>query len=52
MRKYWGLIPVLALLAAPVFAQEKPANVTRVYVTQVKPGMAKQYEEGRKRHMD
>jgi len=52
MRKYWGLFAVLALVAAPALAQDKPGNVTRVFVTQVKPGMSRQYEEGRKRHMD
>lgn len=35
-------------LALPLVAQEKPANVARVFVTIPKPG----YEDGRKRHMD
>lgn len=35
-------------LALPLVAQEKPANIGRVFVTIPKPG----YEEGRKRHMD
>lgn len=43
---------VVLLLALPALAQEKPGNVGRVFVFQPKPGMAQQYEEGRKRHMD
>lgn len=33
-------------------AQDKSVNVGWVYSTVVKPGMTKQYEEGRKRHME
>ena len=52
MRKYWWLAVLVAVLAAPAFSQEKPGTIARVFVTQVKPGMVQQYEEGRKRHMD
>lgn len=46
------LLFAAALYAAPVIAQQTPVNVGRVYVNVPKPGMANQFEEGRKRHMD
>jgi hypothetical protein len=47
---------VMVLLAACLVplapAQDKEVNVGWVYAMTIKPGMTKQYEEGRKRHMD
>lgn len=43
---------VFVLLAAPVLAQQPAENVGRVIVSVPKSGMMKQYEEGRKKHMD
>lgn len=40
------------LLALPAATQEKPGAVARVYTMKIKPGMGKQFEEGRKRHVD
>ena len=42
----------LVLGCCASFAQEKSVNVGRVYVMVPKSGMAKQFEEGRKRHME
>jgi len=39
-------------LAGAAFAQQKTVNVGQVYVMVPKPGMSKQFEEGRKRHME
>ena len=54
MRK--AVVVCLALfvaLAVPgTFGQDKSVNVGWVYATTPKPGMTKQLEEGRKRHMD
>jgi hypothetical protein len=41
-----------ALLASAALAQEKSVNVGRVFSMTPKPGMSKQFEDGRKRHMD
>jgi hypothetical protein len=46
-----GVAGLLALTVLPAVAQEG-SNMARVYVTVPKPGMTKQYEEGRKRHME
>ena len=47
------LAVAVSLLAMPALAQEKkPESVVRVYVMVAKPGMAQQFEEGRKKHMD
>ncbi len=43
---------LLVLLCGLALAQDKDANIVRVYVMAPKPGMTKQFEEGRKRHMD
>lgn len=54
MRKFkymLGAVSVL-LLASTALAQTSQVNVGRVIDQTPKPGMAKQYEEGRKRHMD
>jgi hypothetical protein len=50
-----GIGPLFAAALAlgvgsPLVAQEKPGTITEVVVTRVKPGMGKQYQEGRKRH--
>ncbi len=51
-RVFLGLATA-ALLAMPALAQEQPAiNVGRVQVFVPKPGMTKQFEEGRKRHSE
>jgi hypothetical protein len=49
-----GLVGVclVALTAAAAFAQEKTVNIGSVYVMVPKPGMAAQFEQGRKKHMD
>ncbi len=52
MSKLFLPLAALALLALPSLPQEKTVNVGRVVANVPKPGMAKQYEEGRKRHMD
>jgi hypothetical protein len=36
---------------SPAAAQDAPGTIAQVVLTRVKPGMGKQYEEGRKRHM-
>ena len=54
MMRRLGFLVVAALTLAvgsPVVAQEKPGTIAQVVVTRVKPGMGKQYQEGRKRHM-
>src|SRR5262249_39058921 len=52
MQKRFVLIAVvLVLMASMAVGQKKPVNVGRVFVTAPKPGMSKQLEEGRKRHM-
>jgi hypothetical protein len=38
-------------LGAPIAAQETPGTIGQVFLTRVKAGMGKQYQEGRKRHM-
>jgi len=43
---------VLGCTASLCFAQDKSVNVGRVYVMTPKSGMVKQFEEGRKRHME
>lgn len=43
---------LVALVTIPVVAQSKTAELGQVYVMAVKPGMTKQFEEGRKRHAD
>jgi hypothetical protein len=40
------------LLSGFLAAQDKAANIGRVYVLVPKPGMVKQFEAGRKKHMD
>jgi hypothetical protein len=45
------LATAAVVTASPVAAQEKPGTIAMVIVTRVKPGMTKQYVEGRKRHM-
>ena len=54
MRRLGIVISVVLMLLAALapMAQEKPGNMGRVFVTVPRPGMAQQYEEGRKRHMD
>lgn len=54
MRKItFALVAVFLLLAVvAALAQDKSVNIGRVYVTVPKPGMTKQLEEGRKRHME
>ena len=42
----------LVLQAALALGQDKTANLGRVYVLVPKPGMVKQFEAGRKKHMD
>jgi hypothetical protein len=42
----------VALAARGTFGEDRPVNVGWVYETTPKPGMTKQLEEGRKRHMD
>jgi hypothetical protein len=44
---------LISLLALPALAQEKkPDDIGRVYSMVPKAGMVKQFEDGRKRHMD
>jgi hypothetical protein len=48
-----SLLVVFAACLAPLAtAQDKDVNVGWVYFMAPKPGMTKQFEEGRKRHMD
>jgi hypothetical protein len=47
-----GIAVFVAVAGLGAWGQEKPANVGWVYATSAKPGMVKQLEEGRKRHMD
>jgi hypothetical protein len=42
----------VACTALVALGQDKSVNVGWVYVNTVKPGMTKQFEEGRKRHME
>ena len=54
MRKFkcmFGAVSAL-LLASTALAQTSQVNVGRVIDQTPKPGMTKQYEDGRKRHMD
>ncbi|HSB62249.1 MAG TPA: hypothetical protein VLI67_11050 [Vicinamibacteria bacterium] len=55
-RKQWSVVAVtlvaLAVAAgSPAAAQETPGTIAQVVVTRVRPGMGKQYQEGRKRHL-
>ena len=54
-RKQRSVAVALAALAvaagSPAAAQEAPGTIAQVVVTRVKPGMGKQYQEGRKRHV-
>lgn len=52
-RAFWALAALAAFVVAgsPAHAQQKQENVGFVYVMQPKPGMAKEFEEGRKEHM-
>jgi hypothetical protein len=54
MRKFVTFVPALVFLALalPALAQQSPANLGRVVAMVPKPGMAQQFEEGRKRHME
>jgi hypothetical protein len=45
------MLAISALPVTPALAQQKTVNIGEVYVMVPKPGMAKQFEEGRKRHM-
>lgn len=53
MRTLGPIAAVILTLAvgAPAVGQEKPGTIAQVVVTRAKAGMAKQYQEGRKRHM-
>jgi len=52
-RVVWASLALFfAIGCSLAFAQDKNVNVGRVYVMTPKPGMVKQFEDGRKRHMD
>jgi hypothetical protein len=52
MRTALLITAALALPAAASLAADQPGTVGRVFVTVPRPGMAAQYEAGRKKHMD
>src|SRR5258707_7822311 len=53
MRRTGSIVAAALMLGVgvPIVAQEAPGTIGQVFVTRVKAGMGKQYQEGRKRHM-
>jgi hypothetical protein len=53
MRRTGSLVAATLMLAvgAPIVAQDTPGTIGQIFVTRVKAGMGRQYQEGRKRHM-
>lgn len=52
MRRVAFALSICLLLAVWAQGQDKAVDVGQVYVMVPKPGMTKQFEDGRKRHMD
>jgi hypothetical protein len=52
MRKIAAVLCITFFLAGLAVAQSTPASVAQVFVMTPKPGMTKQFEDGRKKHMD
>lgn len=49
---FWVAAWLLGWLAVPATPQEPPRVVYRFYTMKIKPGMEKQFDEGRKRHVE
>src|SRR5258706_12321647 len=53
MRRTGSIVAAALMLGVgvPIVAQEAPGTIGQVFVTRVKAGVGKQYQEGPKRHM-